>query len=40
MSPTFGKDVREHYAAMARAEWTAHLAAVTDWEIDRGFEQA
>ncbi len=40
VAATFGKDVREHYAAMARAEWRAHLSAVTDWEIDRGFEQA
>ena len=40
VAATFGKDVREHYAAMARAEWQAHLSAVTDWEIERGFEQA
>jgi glutamine synthetase len=39
-SATFGKDVVEHYAAMARAEWQGYLSAVTDWEIDRGFEQS
>jgi glutamine synthetase len=37
---TFGKGVIEHYAAMARAEWQGYMNAVTDWEIDRGFEQA
>jgi glutamine synthetase len=37
---TFGKDVVRHYAEMGRAEWRAHLAAVTDWEIERGFEGA
>jgi glutamine synthetase len=40
VSATFGKDVVEHYAAMARAEWQAYLRSVTDWEIDRGFENA
>ncbi len=40
VAATFGKDVVEHYAAMARAEWRAYLRSVTDWEIDRGFENA
>jgi glutamine synthetase len=30
--------VAAHYAAHARAEWAATTAAVTDWEIVRGFE--
>ncbi len=34
----FGVDAATHYAAHARAEWAAFLAAVTDWEIVRGFE--
>ncbi|MCD6027852.1 MAG: glutamine synthetase catalytic domain protein [Thermomicrobiales bacterium] len=33
-----GPDTVAHYAAHARAEWTAFLAAVTDWEITRAFE--
>ncbi len=33
-----GADAVAHYAAHARAEWTAFLGAVTDWEITRGFE--
>jgi glutamine synthetase len=33
-----GADAVAHYAAHARAEWTAFLGAVTDWEINRGFE--
>ena len=37
---TFGKDVVEHYAAHGRGEWEASLRAVTDWEINRAFEQA
>jgi glutamine synthetase len=41
VSTAFGKDVVEHYALMARADWDAYTrAAVTDWEIDRAFEQA
>jgi glutamine synthetase len=40
VSATFGKEVVEHYAAIARAEWQGYLTAVTDWEIDRGFEHA
>jgi glutamine synthetase len=39
-STTFGTEVVEHYAAIARAEWQGYLHAVTDWEIDRGFEHA
>jgi glutamine synthetase len=39
-SATFGKEVVEHYAEMARAEWKGYLSAVTDWEIDRGFEHS
>jgi glutamine synthetase len=34
----FGSDVAAHYAAHGRAEWSATLAAVTDWELARGFE--
>ncbi|MGH2618330.1 MAG: glutamine synthetase family protein, partial [Thermomicrobiales bacterium] len=34
----FGDQVAAHYAAHARAEWTATLGAVTDWKIVRGFE--
>jgi glutamine synthetase len=34
----FGAEVAAHYAAHARAEWTATFGAVTDWEIVRGFE--
>lgn len=37
---TFGKDVVEHYAAHARAEWSQYLRAVTDWEVLRAFENA
>jgi glutamine synthetase len=33
-----GREVAEHYAAHARTEWKASLAAVTDWEVLRGFE--
>jgi glutamine synthetase len=37
--PAFlGEEVAKHYAAHADAEWRASLAAVTDWEISRGFE--
>ena len=35
----FGDEVVDHYAAMADAELTAFDAAVTDWEIRRGFER-
>ena len=37
-SKAFGSEVAAHYAAHARAEWAATLAAVTDWELVRGFE--
>ena len=35
----FGKDVAEHYANHARVELAAFDAAVTDWELRRGFER-
>jgi len=35
----FGDEVVDHYAAMADAELAAFDAAVTDWEIRRGFER-
>ncbi|BCJ54770.1 glutamine synthetase [Actinoplanes sp. NBRC 14428] len=35
----FGEDVVAHYANMARVELTAFDAAVTDWELRRGFER-
>jgi len=35
----FGDDVVEHYANSARVELTAFDAAVTDWELRRGFER-
>ena len=36
---TFGDEVVDHYANMARVELTAFNAAVTDWERVRGFER-
>ncbi|WP_214326276.1 glutamine synthetase family protein [Nonomuraea sediminis] len=36
---TFGDDVVAHYANNARVELTAFDAAVTDWEMYRGFER-
>lgn len=36
---TFGEDVVAHYANNARIELTAFDAAVTDWELFRGFER-
>ncbi|MGN9838615.1 glutamine synthetase family protein [Nonomuraea sp. H19] len=36
---SFGEDVVEHYANNARVELTAFDAAVTDWELFRGFER-
>ena len=36
---TFGDDVVEHYANMARVELAAFDAAVTNWELFRGFER-
>ena len=35
----FGADVVAHYANMARVELAAYDAAVTDWELRRGFER-
>jgi glutamine synthetase len=35
----FGADVVDHYANMARVELAAFDAAVTDWELTRGFER-
>jgi glutamine synthetase len=35
----FGKDVVAHYANNARVEQAAFDAAVTDWELVRGFER-
>lgn len=35
----FGEEVVAHYANMARVELTAFDAAVTDWELRRGFER-
>ncbi|MFC0862940.1 glutamine synthetase family protein [Sphaerimonospora cavernae] len=35
----FGKDVVDHYANNARIELAAFDAAVTDWELYRGFER-
>jgi glutamine synthetase len=34
----FGKDVVQHYQAVAEFEWNAFLHSVTDWERDRYFE--
>jgi glutamine synthetase len=39
-SSVFGKEVVDHYAAHADAEWSGYLKAVTDWEIERAFELA
>nr|WP_260408274.1 glutamine synthetase family protein [Planomonospora venezuelensis] len=36
---TFGEDVVAHYANNARVELAAFDAAVTDWELTRGFER-
>ncbi|OJF10481.1 glutamine synthetase family protein [Couchioplanes caeruleus] len=38
-SAAFGGEVVAHYANMARVELTAFDAAVTDWELRRGFER-
>ena len=35
----FGDDVVDHYTNMADVELTAYGAAVTDWELRRGFER-
>lgn len=36
---TFGAEVQDHYANMARIELAAFNSAVTDWERFRGFER-
>jgi glutamine synthetase len=36
---SFGSEVVEHYAHGARVELNAFDAAVTDWELERGFER-
>ena len=36
---SFGAEAVEHYANYARVELTAYDAAVTDWELRRGFER-
>ncbi|HCU50448.1 MAG TPA: hypothetical protein DGG94_11720, partial [Micromonosporaceae bacterium] len=35
----FGEEVIQHYAHAARVELRAFDAAVTDWELMRGFER-
>jgi glutamine synthetase len=35
----FGAEVVAHYANMARVELAAYDAAITDWELRRGFER-
>jgi glutamine synthetase len=35
----FGDQVKDHYANYARVELAAYDAAVTDWELRRGFER-
>jgi glutamine synthetase len=35
----FGDEVVDHYTNMADVELTAFDAAVTDWELRRGFER-
>jgi glutamine synthetase len=35
----FGDEVVDHYATMADVELEAFDAAVTDWELRRGFER-
>jgi len=35
----FGDEVVEHYTNMADVELAAYGAAVTDWELRRGFER-
>jgi glutamine synthetase len=36
---TFGDEVVDHYVNMADVELSAYAAAVTDWELRRGFER-
>ncbi|MBS8228231.1 glutamine synthetase family protein [Vannielia litorea] len=40
MKEAFGEGVVEHYARAAEVELEAFDQAVTDWEIERGFERA
>jgi glutamine synthetase len=35
----FGTEVVDHYARMAEVEVEAFDAAVTDWELQRGYER-
>jgi glutamine synthetase len=35
----FGPETRDHYTNMAKVELAAFDAAVTDWELRRGFER-
>jgi glutamine synthetase len=35
----FGQEVADHYANMARVELETFKSAVTDWELERGFER-
>ena len=35
----FGDEVVDHYVNMADVELAAYGAAVTDWELRRGFER-
>lgn len=36
----FGQAAVAYYADLAKAEWGAYMASVTDWEVARGFESA
>ncbi len=36
----FGSETRAHFVELGRAELAAHRAAVTDWDLRRGFERA
>ena len=36
---TFGDDVVDHYVNAADVELAAYEAAITDWELVRGFER-
>jgi glutamine synthetase len=37
---TFGDEVVEHYANMARVEVDSFYRVVTDWELGRNFERS
>lgn len=39
VSRTFGDEVRDHYANMAKVELAAYNRTVTDWELYRSFER-